>query len=141
MKRWSKLQRKLYSITIKAFQIHVAKYSQNGQTAKATNLLPRYWITVGKEIVFDYPTMFEDKGYYPWTDDMSNISEIIFNYIVCEKECLLNYHDINDRYGLIDILKACDKRIGKRRLEELKGFISNPYALKIIEQRQRGEIS
>lgn len=141
MKRWSKLQRKLYTITIKAFQIHVAKYSQKGQTAKATNLLPRYWITVGKEIVFDYPTLFEDKGYYPWTDDMSNISEVIFNYILCEKDCLLNYYDINDRYGLVDILKACDKRIGKRRLEDLKGFINNSYALKIIEQRQKGEIS
>lgn len=53
MKSWSKLQKELYLIIDPTIdlQIHCVAYpmrSRYGNTA-----LPRYWITLGKEIIFD----------------------------------------------------------------------------------------
>ena len=80
--RWSKLQRELYKIiddTIN-FQIHCVRYpmdSQRGQTD-----LPRYWITLDGETIFDYPKQFALVGVsgtrslagfirgYPYSTDM-----------------------------------------------------------------------
>jgi hypothetical protein len=41
----------------------------------------------------------------------------------------------NDHWGLIDILRAADKRIGIRRLNELTNTYNNKAAFKIIETR------
>ena len=51
MKPWNKLQRDLYKMIDEKinFQIHCAAYRMNSEYG-STNL-PRYWITLGKEIV------------------------------------------------------------------------------------------
>lgn len=61
MKRWSKLQKELYLIIDPEidFQIHCAVYPMRSD--RATSPCPRYWITIGKEIIFDYPKDFVDK--------------------------------------------------------------------------------
>lgn len=53
-KRWSKLQSRLYNLMDpKAdFQIHVALYEMNSNDGYHGYKLPRYFITIGKEIVF-----------------------------------------------------------------------------------------
>ena len=40
-----------------------------------------------------------------------------------------------DHWGLTDILRAADRRIGQRRLAELAEIVSNPAAQKILKQR------
>jgi hypothetical protein len=44
-------------------------------------------------------------------------------------------HFEKDKWGLINILKSADKRIGKRRLIELKNKTHNVAANKIIDER------
>ena len=134
-KRWSKLQSKLYAIMIDDFQIHVAVYNQNGITSSNTNKLPRYWITLGKEIVFDYPRLCENPYYYPWDSDMSSISDVIEEYLSYPKSEILNFSSEKDYYGIAEFLKVCDKRIGKRRFSELKNILKNEKAIKILESR------
>ena len=61
MKRWSKLIKELYLLLVPNinFQLHCSVYrmqSQRGSTG-----LPRYWVTVDGEIVFDYPKQFLDQ--------------------------------------------------------------------------------
>lgn len=65
MKKWSKLQKELYLIIDPKidFQIHCVVYPMRGD--RATSPCPRYWITIGKEIIFDYPKEFTDKKHYP----------------------------------------------------------------------------
>ena len=43
----------------------------------------------------------------------------------------------NDRWGITDILRVCDRRVGKRRLKELYNSIDNEVLIKIIESRLR----
>lgn len=149
MKRWSSLQRELYKIIDEKidFQIHLSKYRMNSRYGSTD--LPRYWITLDKEIIFDYPEQFVDnnnsgntiknlKGkiaYYPYQTDIPDISNLIREYIDTPKEEVFTKHFENDYWGLINILKSADKRIGKRRLELLKKRTKNKAAQKIIEQR------
>lgn len=149
MKRWSKLQKDLYLIIDPKidFQIHCVVYPMRGD--RATSLCPRYWITIGKEIVFDYPKDFTDKsGHvphhyefvsqqadYPYYCDASYISNLIREYIDMPVADILTRCFENDYWGLTDIFRAADKRIGQRRLERLRDIIKNQAAQKILELR------
>ena len=140
-KRWSKLQSRLYNLMDLEidFQIHCALYEMNSNDGYHGCKLPRYFITIGKEIVFDYPKNFdttEKYGFnsYPWDTDISAISNMIEEYIQCPESELLNDFE-NDKWGITDILRACDRRIGKRRLNKIKDGITNEALLKIVKRR------
>ncbi|MBR5372595.1 MAG: hypothetical protein IK130_10325 [Oscillospiraceae bacterium] len=149
MKRWSSLQRELYQIADERinFQIHLTKYRMNSSLG-ATDL-PRYWITLNGEIIFDYPKQFVCKDetgtfvknlngaklYYPYQTDIPRISELIREYIDTPKEEVFAKHFENDYWGIINILKAADRRIGKRRLELLRRRTGNQATQKIIACR------
>ncbi|RHP47222.1 hypothetical protein [Clostridium sp. AF32-12BH] len=140
-KRWSKLQKRLYNLMDPKinFQIHCALYEMNSNDGYHGNKLPRYFITIGKKIVFDYPKDFDtNKSYestaYPWLTDMSEISDVIEEYIQCPESGIL--HDFeDDKWEITEILRVCDRRIGKRRLRELENTITNEVLLEIIERR------
>lgn len=106
--------------------------SQRGNTD-----LPRYWITLGKDIVFDYPKQFindEENENYPYITQISDISDLIREYIDCPVGLLPEKHFENDLWGLTDILKAVDRRLGK---EKLKAYFSseNVVIKEIINKR------
>lgn len=145
-KPWSKLQRELYKITCDniGFQIHCTTYSMNSQYGRAD--LPRYWITLGKEIIWDYPKQFIDNGTvknlsgfeagYPYQTDISDISDLIREYIDTPKAEIMSKLFTNDFWGLVNILRAADRRIGERRLDNLRKTTSNIAANKIIDARK-----
>jgi hypothetical protein len=122
MKRWSKLQRELYKIICdhSGFQIHCVAYPMKSQ--RGSTSLSRYYITVEKNIIWDYPADFiKDEGmvheYYPYVSDVSKISEIIREYIDFPNDQILEYNFPDDKWGLTSILKIFDRRIGKKKLE------------------------
>ena len=149
MKRWSSLQRQLYKIIDDriGFQIHLSKYRMNSQHGSTD--LPRYWITLGDDIIFDYPRQFIDTNIegnviknlrgdrfnYPYQTEISDISAMIREYMDTPKDEVFSKHFGNDVWGLSNILKAADRRIGTRRLEILKHRIKNQAAQKIIQKR------
>ena len=137
MAAWSKLQKSLYLIVADTvdFQIHCARYRMQSQ--RGSTDLPRYWITVGKKIVFDYPRQFTDlegNENYPYETQVSDISGVIRDYIDTPLSDLPEKKFENDLWGLTDILKAVDKRLGKERL---KGyfFAGNGTIKQILAQR------
>lgn len=92
-KRWSKLQARLYNLMdpMVDFQIHCALYEMNS-LGHHGNRLPRYFITIDKEIVFDYPRDIAlDKKYtYLWNNDIEKMSDLIEEYIQCPNEKLFD---------------------------------------------------
>jgi len=147
-KPWSKLQRELYKLISDNlnFQIHCVAYPMN--SVYGSTDLPRYWITLNKETIWDYPKQFVTKDGtvknisgnevgYPYKTDVSDISELIREYIDTPKDDILNKVFENDHWGLINILRAADRRVGERRLCELKKKTHNIAANKIIEARKR----
>ena len=137
MSAWSKLQKSLYLIVADNvdFQIHCSVYRMKSQ--RGSTDLPRYWITIGKDIIFDYPKQFlSDKGNenYPYVTQISDISDLIRQYIDCPVNLLPEKHFENDLWGLTDILKAVDKRLGKGKLNAY--FASSNAVIKdIIKKR------
>ena len=137
MAAWSKLQKSLYSIASDKvdFQIHCSVYRMNSQ--RGSTGLPRYWITIGKDIIFDYPKQFmssDQNKNYPYETQISDISDCIREYIDCPVNLLPEKKFDNDTWGLTDILKAVDKRLGKERLKNY--FVSaNSTIDEILKKR------
>ena len=86
-KRWSKLQKEYYLLKAKniELQLHCGVYRMQSELG-STNL-PRYWISLKKEIIWDYPKDFINKphpdrtDWYPYSTDISEISNLIREYI------------------------------------------------------------
>lgn len=155
-KHWSKLQREIYKLIDSriGIQIHCSVYRMDSRWGGTD--LPRYWITLGKEIIFDYPKDFLDKKLpergliiscshnetveelYPYVTEISLISDIIREYIDTPLADLLSHDFEADDLGITDILKASDRRIGKSRRAEYFKDTDNEAVKKIL--RVRGEI-
>lgn len=141
--RWGKLQKEFYLIRNEGLdlQLHCRVYRMASQRGSAN--IPRYWITLNGETIWDYPKDFvnnkdgleTDLANYPYMTYVPAISALIREYIDTPKEELLNKHFETDHWGLIDLLRASDKRIGIRRLKELASNIDNNAVVKIIETR------
>ena len=140
-KRWSKLQSRLYNLMDNDinFQIHCCLYEMNSNDGCHGSKLPRYFITIDKDIVFDYPSMFYTTlryGFnsYPWDTDISDISNVIEGYIQTPVNNVIE----NDKWGITDILRVCDRRVGKRKLKEILNSTDNEVIIKIINKRLKG---
>lgn len=140
-KRWSKLQSRLYNLMDESinFQIHCALYEMNSNDGYHGSKLPRYFITIEKEIIWDYPKDFDTAqkyGFnsYPWDTDISTISDVIEEYIQRPYEEIMDEFE-KDKWGITDILRVCDRRIGKRRLQKLKGSVKDTRLLTLINKR------
>jgi hypothetical protein len=70
-----------------------------------------------------------------YESDVPDISNLIRDYVDTSREALLQKSFDHDHWGLTDILKAADRRIGKRRLAELREMVRNDAALKVIDAR------
>ena len=119
------------------------------QSRRGSTDLPRYFITLAGEIIFDYPKDFALKDgrikslaqggalakFYPYDSGISDIGELIREYIDTPKEELFAKHFDADEWRLANILKAADKRIGKRRLQILAKNKKNQAMQKIVQAR------
>ena len=148
MKRWSKLAKRLYGLIDESidFKLHCTVYKMQSRCGSTD--LPRYFITFAGEIIFDYPKDFVLKSggvkslaqgaltkIYPYGNDISDIGELIREYIDTPKDELFAKHFGADEWGLANILKAADKRIGKRRLQILAKNRKNQAMQKVIAVR------
>ena len=128
------------------FKLHCTVYRMQSRCGSTD--LPRYFITLAGEIIFDYPKDFVLKSggvkslaggalakIYPYGNDISDIGELIREYIDTPKEELFKKHFDADEWGLANILKAADKRIGKRRLQILAKNKKNQAMQKVIAAR------
>lgn len=141
---WSKLQRAVYLIVAPGLplQIQCRVYPMHAQWG--TTGIPRYWITLGKEIIWDYPKQFVSRGYldrhlpynWPYATDISDISCLIREYLDTPRNQLLSKPFEHDLWGIVDILRAADRRIGSRQWKALEQRASNEVVSKIIAKRR-----
>jgi len=140
-KKWSKLQKEYYLLRASGVNLQLHSSIYRMQSNMGSTDIPRYWITLEKEIIWDYPNNFIDKphpsrsDWFPYCTDISAISCLIRQYIDTPKDQLFHKIFENDFWGLTNILKASDKRIGSRRLDKLQRKVKNKAALKVIEHR------
>jgi len=149
MARWSKLQKQLYQLLDPAVHIQVQCRVVRMASQRGSTDLPRYWITLGKEVIWNYPGDFVLPGggtrgvdsshvaHYPYQTDISAISELIREYIDTPARELLDKRFTTDHWGLVNILRAADRRIGVRQWQRLRRKIHNHAALKVLSAREQ----
>jgi hypothetical protein len=149
MPRWSKLQSALYRIVAPGIRFQLQCRVVRMNSANGGTNLPRYWITLGKETLWAYPDQFALAGggtrrvdqakiiWYPHQTDVSDISNLIREYIDTPVAELMSKRFEHDHWGLINILRAADRRIGQRQLPALRRKIHNAAALKVLDAREK----
>ncbi len=131
--RWSQLQKLIYNIWCDDLhlQIHTNAFALPG-----TSTVGRYWITLGKDIIWDVPRDFPDeraKGTYNLA--ASEISEVIKAYLDTPRDEILSRVFEADRWGIIDIFRVSDRRLGRKSLEQLDTKALSQPAKKILQAR------
>jgi hypothetical protein len=136
MRPWSKLQREIEKLFADNLSMRIQCRAYRMDSQRGSTNIPRYWITLGKDIIFDYPKDFpEARASYPYLTDVSSISRLIRDYIDTPVDDLLS-KQFEDPWGLIEIFLAADRRIGKRRLRELGEKLSSDGAKLVLERRK-----
>ena len=134
---FSKLQRKIYNLIDPKLnlQIHCVAYRMP-KSQSHNPQIPRYFITLDKQIIFDFPKQSTLADKHLLYEHIPNISTLIQSYADSSKEGLMERVFENDVYGLTDILKASDRRIGKRQLTKMQQLFSKDSVVsKIISLR------
>lgn len=135
MKPWSKLQREVGKLFAEGLRLQIQCRAYRMASASGSTDLPRYWCTLDKDVIWDYPRDFsENATYYPYDTDVSSISSLLREYIDLPTDQLLSFA-FADRWQIVDILLAADRRIGKRRIPELKARLAHPGAIAIAATR------
>ncbi len=134
--RWSQLQKLIYDVWVDypRLQIHCNSYDLSG-----TASVGRWWVTLGKEVIWDVPRDFPDeraKGTY--NSFASEVTHIIRSYLDTSRAELLTREFPDDRWSVVEIFRAADRRIGHQRLVELSEGFRSPAALRIVEERILG---
>jgi len=135
MRRWSKLQKEIEQLFAKGVDLRIQCRAYRMASQRGATALPRYWITHGKDIVWDYPREFGNLAEdYPYLTDIGAISDLIREYIDTPVDQLL-VKPFNDRWHLTEIFLAADRRIGRRKLEQLRKQLNHPGARAVLVAR------
>lgn len=121
-RRWSKIKKKIEDLFDENLnlQIHCTFYTITTKHFSFNS--PRYWLVLDKEIIFDFPGQFFRKG-SPDTriefldEEGGLISSLLQCYVELPRDQLLTGELPRDRWGVADILRAADRRIGKNKLQ------------------------
>ena len=150
MRRFSKLKKRIEGLFAPNLNLCVyCNVYQRPCYYGGTSDIPRLWLTLNKEIIFDFGKDFEnmriidaesDRWYgsegrpYFWSD-ITDINNLIQKYIETPVNLLFDKVFEKDYFGITDILKAADRRIGKNRLLVLRQNSQNQAVKKIVDAR------
>lgn len=143
---WSKLLKEIDSILDQTIdlQFHCTVYRMKRGRNIGINMFPKYWFVLNGEIIWNYPTDFKNvfgrnnEAYYPdYGIEKTNIPHLICEYLDTPKNQLLTKEFQYDIWGLTCLLLAADRRIGKRRFEQLRQKTNNAAVDKVLKARER----
>ena len=148
---WSKLQRQLYLLFDPRLDLQIHCNVVRMNTRRGRTDLPRYWITLDGETLWDYPGQFVIPGGgtrrydspfikgYPYQTDVPAISDLIREYIDTPAEEILTRIFAGDHWGLVNILRAADRRVGRRQWPRIRRKTHNQAALQVLAARERDQ--
>lgn len=137
MKRWSKLQSRIYAMVAPEvpFQIHCIAYPMRSQCG--STLIPRCYITIGTEIIWDFPHDFPSAcvdSYSPCLA-IQPITTLLRMWTDTSNEDLQEFAQAADQWGLAELLLAVDRRMGQKRLRALHERTKSEKVKAIIAMR------
>lgn len=145
---WSKLQRAVYLIRAPKLPLQIQCRVYPMDAVYGDSGIPRYWITLGKEIIWDYPKQFVSLGclerhlpsQWLYANDISDISCVIREYLDTPRDEMLSKPFEHDVWGIVNILRAADRRVGSRQWEDLRHSANSQAVNKILDMRKAQKI-
>ena len=153
-KPFTKLSKEIEKLFVPELKMSMKCLSYPMKSQRGSTSVPRFFIKLDKEIIWDFPKDFPVDGEYPYWANQIGISKLIREYIDAPINGLLNkkfeiehvsvikqylYSNHQDNYdfnlNLTDLFKVADRRIGKKKLLDWAGTISNPKVNLILEKR------
>lgn len=152
-KPFSKLKRNIESFFVAELKMEFCCNSYPMRESRnPTNAIPRFYVKLGKDIIWDYPKDFAVKDInYGWWAGNNHISELVREYIDTPVNELLTKkfeyetmhyqlmmeksEELTIKYHLIELFIAADRRIGKDKIMNWASEINNPKVDLIIEKR------
>jgi hypothetical protein len=131
--RWSRLQKLIYNLIVDKlpFQIHCSSYRR-----EIGGNLGRYWVTLDKKTVWQAPGDYHLLLKTGVSDDTSPIiTSLLREYLDTARSELACKKFELDSYGICDVLRAADRRIGKAHLKHFLERDEADPARKILEAR------
>lgn len=134
--RWSQLKKLLEGLFDPHADIVVHCTAFRGKQGPS---IGRYWIVHAGRTVFDEPKNISSQIERGVGNDIATTITAIFrSYLDTPKDQILTRTFPEDCWGLVDILRAADRRVGSRRLLELYQKSQSPVVRSIIEARHPG---
>ena len=130
-RRFSKLKARMESLFDSSLDLQIRC---NVYQKYSPRQCSRFWVTLNKEIIFDFMKDFKyihdfkhirefhtenNKGDIVTGWNVSHINNLVQEYIETPVDKLLDYDFKDDVYGVTEILKAADRRIGKSKIKIL----------------------
>ena len=125
-KRWSKLKKPIEDLFVQALplQIHCTEIRPTPRNeGSLAEVLGVFTIRLGKEIIWKFPRQFVNEetiypdGGNPYSFGVRDLNHLLRDYLDTPKDALLNQEFPRDYFGLTNILKAADRRIGFERVQ------------------------
>jgi hypothetical protein len=137
--RWNKVKQRLSSIIASDLDVSFTDTPVHKKTEYSEITLRFFQVKLDGEVIWLFPKDSEQSrdgflyGYISENERMEYPKQSIIKYLDLPKEQLLDYED---KAGLAEILKVCDRRIGYNRLKTLE---LSPAAKKIFDVRFKGK--
>jgi hypothetical protein len=84
MRRWSKLQKEIEQLFVEEVDLRIQCRAYRMASQRRRTDLPRYWVTLGKDVIWDYPRDFgkltKDYPYLTDSAQFQTLSEITLTH-------------------------------------------------------------
>jgi len=131
--RFSRLQKLIKSIWCESLplQLHCSSYRREGAAD-----IGRYWITLDKKLIWQAPgDYYEGLEKDALDHTATEVTIVLRQYLDCPRGELLTREFDADQFGLVDIMRAADRRIGLKKLSHLLERNEIDPARKVLEKR------
>ena len=143
-KRWSKLKKSIEDLFLPGLPLQVyctAIRTTEENHGSLAELLGVFTCRLGKEVIWNFPRQFVTEDFvYPDREEydsysVRDLNELLRDYLDTPRDVLLQKEFLRDYFGLTNVLKAADRRLGVGRLKHHFKDGEEDFVAKILSAR------
>ena len=143
-KRWSKLKKQIEALFVEGVPLHIqctAIRTTCKNEGSLAEVLGVFTVYLGKEVIWNFPRQFVDfQTIYPdggnhYSYGVHDLNVILRQYLDTSKDGLLTKDFTRDFFGITNIFKAADRRLGLVKLQDHFTDSEESAVLQILSAR------
>jgi hypothetical protein len=144
-KRWSKLRKQVEAVFVEKLPLHIQcteiRTTWNNE-GSLVDVLGVFTVRLGKEEIWNFPKQFIDywttypDGGNQYSYGVNDINVILRDYLDTPRNLLLESEFERDYFGITNIMKAADRRIGLNRVLDHFKDCKQGFVSKVLQSRK-----